>query len=110
MQVIVPFTQAIVVYWMLGLHNTAERFFLFVLALVLVTLCSTALGIMVSCFVPNANVGIVIAPVLMILFLLVSGFLINEGDIPEYYVINPPPPSPPLPRRADAPPPSPLPF
>ncbi|CUG00176.1 ABC transporter, putative [Bodo saltans] len=78
----VNFVFSTIAYFMVGLQATAEKFFMFFLICTLVMLNSYTLCMFVSNVAKNYQVANVIAPLILVLFLLPSGFLINLNSIP----------------------------
>jgi len=81
-----PCVFSAIVYWMCGLNNQADKFFIFYAALALSSLSAQSLGLMLSCGAPNANMAMVALPVLFIPLMLFGGFFLNTSDIPVYFI------------------------
>ncbi|XP_065827732.1 protein white-like isoform X3 [Oscarella lobularis] len=71
-------------YFMIGLHDGADRFFLFFSLCVIIAMVSLSLGYLVSASVPSVSVALAIGPVSFIPFLLFGGFFIRSGTVPVY--------------------------
>lgn len=78
----VNFVFSTIAYFMVGLQPTAEKFFFFFLICTLVMLNSYTLCMFISNISKNYQVANVIAPLVLVLYLLPSGFLINLNSIP----------------------------
>jgi ATP-binding cassette subfamily G (WHITE) protein 2 len=82
---LVQFVFATIAYYMVGLQNTAEKFGYFYLISALVMLNSYSMCMFMSNISKNYAVANVIAPLVLVLYLLPSGFLINLDSIPVYW-------------------------
>ena len=71
-----------IAYYMVGLQPSAEKFAWFFLINTLVMLNSYSLCLLVSSASKNYQVANIVAPLILVLYLLPSGFLINLDDIP----------------------------
>jgi ATP-binding cassette, subfamily G (WHITE), eye pigment precursor transporter len=70
---------------MVGLNESAGRFFLFMLVIVLTSNCAFSLGYVISTATPTVQVALAIGPVVLLPFMIFGGFLINVNDIPKYF-------------------------
>ncbi|KAN0043273.1 hypothetical protein ACTA71_010915 [Dictyostelium dimigraforme] len=88
--VLLPMVTATIVYWMTNQRvdpfYSAAPFFRFVLMLVLASQTCLSLGVLISSSVPSVQVGTAVAPLIVILFFLFSGFFINLNDVPGWLV------------------------
>lgn len=73
---------AVPVYWMMGLQPVMEKFLIFIFVTTFHAVCSTILGITISSGVPNARVGQIIGPTVVIVFLVFGGQAVNLDSIP----------------------------
>lgn len=81
---ITPLIYSIIVYFGMGFTNTAEQFFTFYIALWSLVECSMSLGYLVSSIFHNYATASMIAPILMMPFMLFSGFYSNLHTIPSW--------------------------
>ncbi|KAK6946754.1 ABC-2 type transporter [Dillenia turbinata] len=81
MELVLPTIFVIITYWMAGLKPTAGHFFYTLFALLLIVLVAQGLGLALGAVVKNQRNASVLGSVIMLLFLLASG----------YYVQNVPP-------------------
>ena len=81
---IIPFINAIIVYWMMDLKSTAENFFVFYLFLFLCTLAGTSFGLLASSFFSDPKTAAGMVPLLVLPFMLFSGFYKNRKDLAEW--------------------------
>jgi len=71
---------------MIGLQHDASKFFMFQLILLMTCLCSQSLSLLVAAAVKKIEVGVVIVPILLIIFMLFAGFYINPDTISAVFV------------------------
>ncbi|EGF83345.1 hypothetical protein BATDEDRAFT_8584 [Batrachochytrium dendrobatidis JAM81] len=72
------------IYWMAGLQPTTEKFFTFVCVILVHVNAANALGLLIGAGVPNVRVGLIIAPLVSITFVLFGGQLVNLDKIPAF--------------------------
>ena len=75
---------AVILYWMIGLSNTAGQFFTFYLIFFLVSFAGNSLGLLLGCAVKDAKLITVLTPVMILPFVLFSGFYKNRNDLPVW--------------------------
>eukprot|EP00658_Telonema_sp_P-2_P002977 TRINITY_DN11095_c0_g1_i18.p1 TRINITY_DN11095_c0_g1~~TRINITY_DN11095_c0_g1_i18.p1 ORF type:complete len:217 (+),score=68.04 TRINITY_DN11095_c0_g1_i18:195-845(+) len=80
--IIVTFCFSAIAYFMVGLQSTMEKFSIFFAISVLVMLNSYGICMFISNMAKNYQVANVIAPLILVLYLIPSGFLINLNSIP----------------------------
>nr|KAJ3418998.1 ATP-binding cassette sub- G member 2 [Polyrhizophydium stewartii] len=61
------------VYWMTGLQAQVNKFFTFVCILLIHAFSANALGLMIGAGVPDVRVGLIIGPLINIIFILFGG-------------------------------------
>merc|ERR1712166_218720 len=83
-QLLVPIVYAVPLYWMVGLPNLVDVFLKFVLVVVLTANAAASLGYLIGCGAPNATVGQMLMPVVLMPNMLLSGFMINLDNIPIF--------------------------
>jgi len=81
-----PLLYSIIVYFMVGLRTDDDgyHFFIFYVALLLVSQNSIALGLMISTGISNINLALVIAPLCFLPMMLFGGFFANLSSIPDF--------------------------
>jgi ABC-type multidrug transport system permease subunit len=72
---------SIPVYWTLALKNTAESFFTFLVINVVHSLTSCFMGIMISSGVPNARIGQIVGPLVIVIFLMFGGQMMSLASV-----------------------------
>jgi ABC-type multidrug transport system permease subunit len=79
-----PMISTLILYWMIGLSNTAEQFFTFYFVLFLVGFAGSSVGLLLGSLIKDAklvadSISLVIVP-----FVLFSGFVKNREDLPRW--------------------------
>jgi hypothetical protein len=72
-----------VIYFMAGLRGS---FFVFFLTLFLENLAGISLGMILSAAFKGVTMAPQVAPMVVILFLIFSGFLLNSGSVPTFFL------------------------
>ncbi|ORX92222.1 hypothetical protein K493DRAFT_316721 [Basidiobolus meristosporus CBS 931.73] len=82
-----------ILYWMVGLHPAAGRFFLFILAIFLTSLTITAMFRMIAIFSKDLDSATRTVGCFILVYLLYTGYLIHPVDMHPWfkwiYYINP---------------------
>ncbi|ELR13185.1 ABC2 type transporter superfamily protein [Acanthamoeba castellanii str. Neff] len=73
-----------IAYWMVGFQADADKFFIFMAAMILVTLVSASLAIAISASTPNLDAAFALLPAAFIPFTIFSGLLVNEDSVPSW--------------------------
>ena len=73
---------ALPVYWMMGLNPLMSRYLTFIVIVLVHALVATIMGIMISSGVPNVRVGQIIGPLLIVVFLIFGGQLVDTETAP----------------------------
>ena len=76
-----PIIFSSIVYWMIGFAETAAAFFTFLAFMVVISFTSQSLGLLISAAVPNVTVANILAPLILIIFVLFGGFYSNTQSI-----------------------------
>ncbi|PRW60157.1 DNA topoisomerase 3-beta isoform X1 [Chlorella sorokiniana] len=71
-----------IMYWAAGLNPSVSAFFIFVALIICEDLAGQALGLAISAAVPHEKIAMAIAPLVVVLLMLFSGFYINASTIP----------------------------
>jgi ATP-binding cassette subfamily G (WHITE) protein 2 len=79
-----PMISALILYWMIGLSNTAGQFFTFYFAIFLLGFAGSSVGLLLGSLIKDAklvadSISLVIVP-----FVLFSGFVKNREDLPRW--------------------------
>ena len=70
---------AALVYFMVNLRPTPEAFFVYFGILLLESQCAVALGMLLSAAIKSTEVAPQVAPAVVVLFLMFSGYFLNEA-------------------------------
>ncbi|TPX37995.1 hypothetical protein SmJEL517_g00239 [Synchytrium microbalum] len=81
-QILFPWGQATILYWMVGLQNVASKYFIFSSFVVLSSVCGWALGIFFACMFSSLPVALAVTPVILMPLMLFSGLFANLNAIP----------------------------
>ena len=85
-QIIPPFLNSLLVYFMTDLQRNAGKFFTFGFALVFVTHTASAIAMLISVLVPSFQVALIMSPIYFIANMVLGGFFINYNSIPKYLI------------------------
>jgi hypothetical protein len=69
------------VYWAVGLTPTAYQFFSFLVIIFIHSNCANNLGFLIGAAVPTATIGQIVMPLIIIVFMLFGGLLVNLDSI-----------------------------
>eukprot|EP00382_Lankesteria_abbotti_P001167 CAMPEP_0113850480 /NCGR_PEP_ID=MMETSP0372-20130328/3914_1 /TAXON_ID=340204 /ORGANISM="Lankesteria abbotti" /LENGTH=815 /DNA_ID=CAMNT_0000820795 /DNA_START=610 /DNA_END=3057 /DNA_ORIENTATION=- /assembly_acc=CAM_ASM_000359 len=75
---------SMVYYWLVDLAPTASQFFIYVAVCATVTFASYGFGYMISAGSPRMEIAVIIAPLTLILWFVLAGFLLRDPDIPAW--------------------------
>lgn len=76
---------SVIVYWMVGFNTTgAAPFFMFLLTVFSLVMCSGSMGLLLGSMLPNAEVAVSVAPIAIIPFMLFGGFFASLGNIGDW--------------------------
>jgi ABC-type multidrug transport system permease subunit len=80
-QIVFPTFFLVIVWFLSGVSEDADRFGLFLAALLLTTNAAFSMGFFISCLAPAVEIALGIAPVLLLPFLLTGGFFANSDNL-----------------------------
>lgn len=86
LQILTPFLFGSIPYYMIGMKPEWNFFFRFSLGLVVLGQASEALGLILGALVKTPTTAVMMSPLFLIPFLLVTGFFLNLNSIPLYMV------------------------
>eukprot|EP00479_Gromia_sphaerica_P009350 TRINITY_DN3910_c0_g1_i1.p1 TRINITY_DN3910_c0_g1~~TRINITY_DN3910_c0_g1_i1.p1 ORF type:complete len:140 (-),score=15.85 TRINITY_DN3910_c0_g1_i1:190-561(-) len=78
---IYPLVFQAICYYMVGLQMGADKFFILFAVIVMSKVCALFTGLAVGSAAPTFEIASLIAPMIMILYLLLSGLYINLDNI-----------------------------
>ncbi|OLY79963.1 ATP-binding cassette sub-family G member 2 [Smittium mucronatum] len=79
-QIICPIIFSAISYFMIGYRGVFAKFLIHTAAMILLSLTSFSIGIFASTFFDDLSVALAILPLLLIIPMIFSGFLVNSGD------------------------------
>jgi ATP-binding cassette subfamily G (WHITE) protein 1 len=79
-----PLMLSLIVYFAIGLGETWEQFFTFVLVVFLVVNCGTSIGFMMASLFSKAEMALTITPLVMFPLLIFGGYVVNLKDASEW--------------------------
>lgn len=85
-QILFPTLFGAIVYWIVGLNPSVDRFFIFLLTLFVIAVSGQSFGQLISIISPNPDVAFTLGPVISTLLMLFGGFYMNVANIPVYFV------------------------
>lgn len=74
----------VILYWMVGLRNSAAKFFIFLAVNQIQILCSIGMGFCIGAVSPTVEIGSIIAPAINVIFFLFGGNLLPSP--PPWFV------------------------
>ena len=83
--ILFPVITATITYWMAGLNSSFEAFVLFTVVIMLHAIVSLSIFVFLGSICPNANLALMMAPLVITLFFMFAGFFIKMENIPVYY-------------------------
>lgn len=82
--ILIPLLMTLIMYWMVGLVNTAGQFFIFYFIFFLISFAGNSIGLFLGGAVSDAKMITVLMPVVILPFVLFSGFYKNRADLPVW--------------------------
>ncbi|KAJ3271639.1 hypothetical protein HDV01_006509 [Terramyces sp. JEL0728] len=71
-------------YWIIGLYNNLANYFTFIFILFLQAFTANSMGLLIGSAVPNTSVGLIVTPMVLVIFVLFSGIFLNLNTAPVY--------------------------
>lgn len=84
--VFIPVLFTAVVYFMVGLYESVDAFFICCGVLILVANISVSFGYVISTAANSVNTALAIAPPLLVPLIMFGGFFLNAGSVPDYFI------------------------
>lgn len=75
---------ATIQYFLMGLRDGYQYYLVFAGLIVLENQCAIALGMLISASISNVEAAPKVAPAVVILFLMFSGFFLNDDSVPDW--------------------------
>lgn len=86
MFIFIPVLFSAVVYFMVGLYESADAFLICCGVLILVANISVSFGYLISTAANSVNTALAIAPPLLVPLIMFGGFFLNSGSVPDYFI------------------------
>ncbi|KAI8621733.1 P-loop containing nucleoside triphosphate hydrolase protein [Chytriomyces sp. MP71] len=83
-QILLPWAQISIIYWMAGLSNDITRYFTLVAIVILASFVGFSIGVCCACSFPNLEVALLAVPLILMPMMLFSGFFVNTAQIPAW--------------------------
>ncbi|XP_062517485.1 protein white-like [Corticium candelabrum] len=83
--VILTFIYSVIIYWMVGLREEADKFFIFYGLLLLIANIAMGVGYAISAAATTVPVALAFGPVTIIPMMLFGGLFVNISSIPVYF-------------------------
>lgn len=80
--VLIPIAYVTIFYYMVGLNTGFEHFLFTMMVAILVSTVALGFGYLVSAMSPTADIGLSIAPLILMPLMQLSGYFININNIP----------------------------
>jgi ABC-type multidrug transport system permease subunit len=80
-QVFFPIIFVCIAYWMVGLNSAADRFFTFLLIIVLTSNCAYSLGYIIATAAPTVQVALAIGPVILLPFMIFGECCLSAASL-----------------------------
>jgi len=81
-----PLVFGSVSYYLVGLNENVERFFLFILISACISITGNAVGTLMAVVAPNFGVVMVIMPLITTIFMMFGGFYKSVSSIKPYFI------------------------
>jgi len=81
---LIPLVFISIIYFMVGLNSSMERFACSLLILELIVQCAVSFGYFISCLASTPQIAMAMAAPLLMPLMLFGGFFINDGSIPDW--------------------------
>ena len=71
-----------IMYPLAGLQMKSDKFLKFLGILIVETFAAAGFGMFVGTLVPSVDAGLAVAPALMVLFIIMGGYYVNQKSVP----------------------------
>ena len=82
--VLIPLLLCVILYWLVGLSDTLENFFIFYLGVFLIGMTGNSFGYFAGSITSNLKAIGVIGPIIVLPTFLFSGYYKNREDLPDW--------------------------
>jgi len=84
--VFIPVLSSCIAFWLVGWNSEFLSFLYYTIIITLTTYVAYSLGLAMSCAILDVGVVIRLQPLVLIPFMLFSGFFLNSASIPKYFI------------------------
>ncbi|KAI8836642.1 ABC-2 type transporter-domain-containing protein [Chytridium lagenaria] len=84
MQVVFPWLQITIIYWMAGFEAKASKYFILTGITILSSISGFALGVCLACSFSSLPVALIAAPLILLPLMLFSGLFVNTSAMPVW--------------------------
>ncbi|KAL6746463.1 P-loop containing nucleoside triphosphate hydrolase protein [Haematococcus lacustris] len=84
-QLLIPVVFSVAAYFLIGLQQTAVKFFTFTCFMILCSLASTSLALAVSAWARTTDMAVTILPMALEVCRLFGGFFLSPANLPSYF-------------------------
>jgi len=85
-QLVMPWLFSVIIYWAIGYRNTAEAYFIFLAALMILVFFGNSLGVLLSSMFSNVRAAFAVVPVFLLNYEIFKGGCIAAYAICRIYV------------------------
>ncbi|KAJ3083977.1 hypothetical protein HK102_000810 [Quaeritorhiza haematococci] len=85
-QIVSPIVFSCIVYFIVGLHMSAAKFFTFMGFMILCSVAATSLALMVSALCRTTTMSVTVLPMMLELARLFGGWFLSPANLPKYFV------------------------
>lgn len=85
-QIFFPSLFGTIIYWLVGFQAEADRYFIFLVFLILSSNIGSSIGLILGILAKDASVAVTLTPVCILPFMIFSGFFVNTDSVPAYFV------------------------
>jgi ABC-type multidrug transport system ATPase subunit/ABC-type multidrug transport system permease subunit len=86
LNIILPFLSVTICYWLVGLNPDPVPWIIVCCVLILMTNVAYSLALLMSCAIPDPSLVVKIQPLILLPFMIFSGFFVNKDSIPVYFI------------------------
>jgi len=79
-----PVLFSCIAYWMVGLNESVDRFFMFLLIVVSIAICGQSIGILIAVVTPSYDMAMPLTSMITTLLLMFAGFYKNLDTLPSF--------------------------
>eukprot|EP01111_Echinosteliopsis_oligospora_P006031 TRINITY_DN1997_c0_g2_i1.p1 TRINITY_DN1997_c0_g2~~TRINITY_DN1997_c0_g2_i1.p1 ORF type:complete len:623 (+),score=155.49 TRINITY_DN1997_c0_g2_i1:63-1931(+) len=85
LQLLMPILFSVIVYWLVGLQHTAQKFFIFMAFMILCSLSATSIALFISAVCRTTTMAVSVLPMALEVARLFGGFFLSPALLPNYF-------------------------